>query len=209
MDMLPIVLIALGVLVLVLGRRLSVLGAAVGALLGVVILRLFPGIDGIWVELLVVLGLAALGFFFAAFAGGIIDIVILVIGALAGAGIVLAILDLFNLDLGLTQWLAAVIGAVVGFIVIRRARRGGRDWGMIILSSLVGALLIMRGLYLLFPSLNDTLISTLLLVALLAVSIIYQGGFLSGRKAKPAVATTPAPLPPAPPVDKQPPQDQA
>lgn len=222
MNLMPFVLIVLGIIVLVLGRRLSVLGAAVGALLGVIILRLFPSLDGFTTELLVVLGLALLGFFAAAFARGIIDVIILVIGALAGFEIVMVTLQIFNLDLGLLQWVLAIAGAVIGFMLIRRARRGGRDWGMIILASLVGALLIMRGLGQLFPSLQDTLISTLVLVALVAVSILFQGGFLTGRQAEPAATppaatppaatpppATPAAPPPAATEDKKPPQGQA
>ena len=43
--MFPVMVIALGIVVLVFGKRLAVLGAAVGALLGVGLLRLFgyPG----------------------------------------------------------------------------------------------------------------------------------------------------------------------
>ena len=81
--MFPILLIVIGIAVLLLGQRLAVLGAAVGALLGVVLLRLFPGTSDPLVHFGVVLGLALVGFFAAAFARGIIDVVILVLGALA------------------------------------------------------------------------------------------------------------------------------
>jgi hypothetical protein len=211
MELIPIILIVLGIIVLVLGRRLSVLGAAVGALVGVILLRLLPGTFELGVQLLIVLGLALGGFFAAAFARGVIDVVILVIGALAGAGIALAIVDLFKLDLGLLlQWVLVIIGAVIGFMIIRRGRRGSRDWGMILLASLVGSLLIVRGLAQLFPSLQDTVISTLLFVGLALVSIIYQGGFLSGRKAQPVATVAPA-APAAPavtPPATEPPQDK-
>ena len=65
--MFPILLIAIGIAVLVLGKRLAVLGAAVGFLLGVGLLALFPGTSGPWITL------------------GI-PIVLAVIGALAGVG---------------------------------------------------------------------------------------------------------------------------
>jgi hypothetical protein len=165
---------------------LAVLGAAVGALLGVVLLRLFPGDSSFWLQLLIVLGLAVAGFFAAAFARGIIDVVILVIGALAGAEIVLALLDLLRLDLGVLQWVLAVIGAVIGFMLIRRSRKSSRDWGMIILTGLIGALLVTRGLTQLFPSLQSTAIATLLVVVLAGGSMAYQGGILGRRKAGPA-----------------------
>ena len=52
------------------------------------------------------------------------------------------------------RWLLAVVGGVVGFILIRRARKGYQDWGIIILAGLVGALLVMRGLTILLPALQ-------------------------------------------------------
>lgn len=177
MNLIPIILIVVGIIVLIFGRRLAILGAAVGALLGFIVVRLLND-PSMGTQLLIVLGLTLGGFFAAAFARGIVEVVILVIGALAGAGIVLGFLNLFNLDLGLLGWLLAVVGAVIGFMLMRRARRGSRDWGMIILASLVGALLIGRGLTQLIPALQDTLISSLVLIAAVAFGIIFQGGYL-------------------------------
>lgn len=203
--MYPFVVIALGIAVLLFGRRLAILGAAVGGLVGVVLLQLFPEASTT-TQLLIVLGLALGGFLAAAFARGIIEVVILVLGALGGAAIVLALLNLFNVDQGLLNWLLAVIGGVVGLMVIRRSRRGSRDWGMIILADLVGALLILRGLVLLFDLQRNTTLYTLLLLGLLAVGFIFQGGYLNRRKAAPAPAAVPpaATTPPAPadPTDK-------
>lgn len=193
MSLIPIVLIVVGIVVLIFGQRLAILGAAVGALVGFLILQLFPGISGLGAELAIILGLALVGFFAAAFARGIIEVVILVIGALAGAGIVLGFLNLFNLDLGLLGWLLAVVGAVIGFMLIRRSRRGSRDWGMVILASLVGALLIARGLTQLIPALQDTLISTIVFVVALAFGIIYQGGYLSRLTGSKETQTPPPP----------------
>ena len=87
-------------------------------------------------------------------------------GALGGAAIVMAFLDLFNVDAGLMRWLLAVVGGVVGLILIRRARKGSQDWGIIILAGLVGALLVMRGLTILLPALQG--ISGTLIVIVLA-----------------------------------------
>src|SRR5262245_35368228 len=99
--MFPILLIAVGIAVLTLGKRLSVLGGAVGVLLGVGLLRLFPGDSGPWLSLLIPIALGVAGFFLAGFAKGILNIVLMVIGALAGAAIVLGFLDLFNINSGL------------------------------------------------------------------------------------------------------------
>lgn len=183
--MFPILLIVVGALVLVFGSRLSVLGAAVGALLGVILLQLFPEGSELWVQLAVVLGLALVGFFAATFARGIIDVVILVLGALAGAAIVLSFLDLFSVEPGLLNWLLAVVGGVVGLMVIRRSRKSTKDWGMIILAGLLGALLVARGLILLIPSLAGGVIATLIVVVLAGAGIAYQGGLFGGRKAAP------------------------
>ena len=70
-----------------------------------------------------------IGFFVAGFAKGIVSIVLLVMGALGGAAIVLAFLDLFQINSGLLDWLLAVLGGVVGLILVRRYK----EWGMIVL----------------------------------------------------------------------------
>ncbi len=192
--MFPVALIAIGVAVLVFGRRLAILGAAVGALLGVVLLGLFTASGDLWLQLAFVGGLAVLGFFVAGFARGIVDIVLLVMGALGGAAITLGILDLLGMtDPGLTRWLFAVVGGAIGLILMRRFRRGSRDWGIIILASLIGALLVTRGLTALLPFLQETIWRSLLFVVLAGAGFVYQGGFLAGRKtAKKAAAPAPA-----------------
>lgn len=179
--MFPIFAIAVGVAVLLLGKRLAVLGAAVGALLGAGLLVLFPGDSGPLVTLGVPLALAVAGFLLAGFAKGIIEVVVLVLGALGGAAIVLAFLNLFNIDLGLMNWLLAVVGGVAGLILISRGRRGSQDWGIIILAGLIGALLVARGLSVLIPSLQSTL-SAIIVVVLAGASIAYQGQLLGGKK---------------------------
>jgi hypothetical protein len=168
--MFPILIIAIGIAVLIFGKRLAVLGAAVGAIVGVALLGLFNiPLTDLW-ALLIPIALAAVGFFGAAFAKGIISIVLLVFGALAGAAIVLTFLDLFNLDFGLLDWLLAVVGGVAGLVLIRRFD----DWGMIILSAVIGALLVTRGLTILLPSLEG-LLGTVILIVLGGGSIFYQG----------------------------------
>jgi hypothetical protein len=185
--MFPILVIVVGIAVLIFGRRLAVLGAAVGALLGLGLLKVFPGIDTNWVQWALVGGLAILGAVGGGFAKGFVDVIVLVIGALAGAGIVLGILDLFNLDPGLLKWVLVVLGAAAGLVLIRRARRGSQDWGIIILASLVGALLVTRGLSLLVPSL-DGLLRTIIVIAFAAGGIVLQGGLLGKKTATPPAA---------------------
>lgn len=173
--MFPILVIAIGIAVLVFGKRLAVLGAAVGALLGVGLLNLFPG-SATPLTLLLIPGLlAVIGFFIAGFAKGIVDIVLLVLGALAGVAIVLGFLDLFNINSGLLDWLFAVLGGVIGLIMVRRFK----NWAMIILAGLIGGLLVTRGLTVWMPFLSGAL-GTLLVIVLAGGGIAYQG-MLSGK----------------------------
>jgi hypothetical protein len=182
--MFPILVIAIGIAVLLFGKRLAVLGAAVGALLGLSLLKVFPGIDNTVIQWVLVIGLAVLGAIGGGFARGFVSIIILVLGVLAGAEVVLGVLDLFNVDPGLLKWVLVVLGGVAGFILINRARRGSNDWGIIILSALVGALLVARGLTFLMPNL-DGLMRTLVVVVLAGASIVLQGGVLRRPKTAP------------------------
>jgi len=179
--MFPILLIAIGIAVLVFGKRLAVLGAAVGALLGVVLLSLLSPSGGLLVQIALVGALAVIGFFVAGFAKGIVNIVLLVMGALGGAAIVLAFFGLFNVATSLLIWILAIAGGVVGLILVQRYK----DWAMIILAGLIGGLLVTRGLINLFPDLLalQGALGTLLVLVLAAGAIVYQGGFIGKRKA--------------------------
>lgn len=175
--MFPIFLIAIGVAVIAFGKRLAVLGAAVGALVGLGLLRLIPGTESALIALTICGLLAVIGFFVAGFAKGIVNIVLIVLAALAGAAITLSVLDLFHIDTGLLDWILAVVGGVIGVILVQRFK----DMAMVILSSLVGALLVTRGLSAWLPFLEGAF-GTLLIIVLVAVGIVYQGGFLAGGK---------------------------
>lgn len=180
--MFPILVIAIGIAVLVFGKRLAVLGAAVGALVGVGLLSLFSASGDPLLQLGLVVLLAVLGALAGGFARGLVDIVILVLGVLAGAAIVLGFLNLFNIGPGLLNWLLAAVGGIVGFILMRRSRKGSKDWGIIILAGLVGALLVTRGLTIWLPALQGV-VGTLIVVVLAGASIAFQGGYLGKRKA--------------------------
>ncbi|MCJ7512925.1 MAG: hypothetical protein MUO23_08140 [Anaerolineales bacterium] len=176
--MFPILVIAIGVAVLGFGKRLAVLGAAVGALLGLGLLRLFPGSSDPLLQLAIPILLAVIGFFVAGFAKGIVNIVLLVMGALAGAAIMLGFLDLFHVDSGMLDWLLAVVGGVIGLMMVRRYK----DWAMIILAGLIGGLLVTRGLTVWLPFLEGA-IGTLLVLVLAGGSIAFQGGLFGKPKA--------------------------
>jgi len=175
--MFPILVIAIGVAVLVFGKRLAVLGAAVGALLGVGLLRLFPGQSAPLLELAIPILLAVIGFFLAGLAKGVVNIVLLALGALAGAAIMQGFLDLFSFNSLLLDLLLVVVGGVVGLILVTRFK----DWAMIILAGLVGGLLVTRGLTIWLPFLQGVL-GTLLVLVLAGAGIAFQGGLSGGRK---------------------------
>ena len=175
--MFPILVIAIGIAVLAFGKRLAVLGAAVGALLGIGVLNLFPNSFPPLGVLLIPGLLAVLGALFAGFAKGIINIVLMVLGALAGAAIVLGFLDLFQIDSTLLVVVFAVLGGIIGLIMVQRFK----DWAMIILAGLIGGLLVTRGLTDWLPFLEGP-IGTVLVLVLAGVGIAYQGGLSGSRK---------------------------
>jgi len=195
----PVLIIAIGIAVLVVGKRLAVMGAAVGALLGVGLLYLLniKVTENLLLALLIPGLLAVIGFFVAGFAKAIVNIVLLVLGALAGAAIVLAFFNLFNIGSTLFVWILAVVGGVVGLIMVRRYH----DWAMLIFSGLIGGLLVTRGLSEWFDFLKNSLVGTLLVLVLAGGSIFIQGGFLNRGKATPP-ATPPAAPPTTPPAAK-------
>ena len=170
--MFPILVIAIGIAVLLFGKRLAVLGAAVGALFGVGLLSLFPDSFPPLAVLLIPGLLAVLGALFAGFAKGIVNIVLMVLGALAGAAIVLGFLDLFNMNSPFLGLIFAVLGGVIGLILVQRFK----DFAMVILAGLVGALLVTRGLTDWLPFLEGAL-GSLLVIVLAGAGIAYQGGF--------------------------------
>jgi len=173
----PVLLIVIGAVVLLLGKRLPVLAAAVGALLGVSIVHFFPGIDNGWVRLIIVAGLTIGGFFLTSIAKGVIDIVLIVICALAGATVLTELFSMLGIGAGL-EWLWAIIGGVVGWLIFSRFH----ETALAILAGLVGAVLITRGLTMWIPSLNGWL-GTLLVIVLAGGGIGVQTGFFANRKA--------------------------
>jgi len=172
-----IIIIIVGLIMLLYGTRLALLGAGIGVLLGVGILRLFPGAQDNLLWLIIPIGLAILFAVGGGFAKGLIGLVTLAFGALAGGAIVLAILDLFGLDWGITNWILALIGAVIGAGLLSRFK----DWALIFLAAFVGSLLVVRGLQMVFPSFTGAFASLLGLV-LLGGSVAYQGGLFGKRK---------------------------
>jgi hypothetical protein len=171
-----ILVIIFGFIVLLYGNRLALFGAAVGALLGLAIVRFLPGAQAGFLWMLVPIGLAIFFAFGGAFIKGIISLVTLVFGALAGGAIVLSLLDVFGVDAGFMGWILALVGAIIGAILVSRFK----DWAIIILAAIVGALLVVRGTQMLLPSIQGAIASLIGLV-LAGGAIAYHGGLL-GKK---------------------------
>jgi len=172
-----ILVILAGFVVLVFGNRMVIFASGVGALLGIGILRFFPGSQESWLWLLIPVVLAVLFAIGAVSAKAIISLISMALGALAGGGIVLAVLDLFGFDLGVLAWIFVLAGAVVGAGLLGRFK----DWTLIVLTSLVGALLAVRGLQMLLPFVQGFLASLISLV-LTAGGIAYHAGLLGAGK---------------------------
>ena len=162
--------LVLGVFVWLFGNRLWLLGAATGALLGLGLLSRFPGLAGSLGGFLLVAGLAiglgVLGFIGRRFA----KMIALIIGFIAGGAIALGLLDALGISLGFWDWILAVIVAAGAALAFRRYS----DWGFIVLASLIGSLLAVRGLTMsLLPSLAGPL-GTVIAVALTALGVYYH-----------------------------------
>jgi hypothetical protein len=198
----PLLLVVLGAAVLLLGKRIAVLGAAVGAILGVTFLQIFNVQADFLFEILVVGGLAVAGFVLAGMAKGIVNIVLVVLCALAGAAIALGFLNLFNLSFGFLDWVIGAVGALVGWMLYRRFN----EMALVILSSLIGALLITRGLATWIPSLAEPgWLRTVAVIVLAGLGIGLQGGLIGRGKAEAEAQAQAAAAAPAPPQVAAPP----
>jgi hypothetical protein len=175
-------LLVLGVVVWLYGNRLWLLGAGAGALLGIGLLRLFPGMaDGVGGFLLVVglaIAVGVLGFLGKAFS----KMIALIVGFIAGGGIALGLIDSLGLSLGFWNWILALIAGGIGALLFARFL----DWGLIIFAALVGSALIVRGVGGLLPSLTGAL-GGVAILALTALGIYYHY-----RKQAPGSAAQPA-----------------
>jgi hypothetical protein len=176
----PLLLIGFGVALLLAGTRPWLLGAGTGALLGLGLLRLVPGEQSGVFGLLVVSVLAAIVGVFAGVAKGFVALVVMGLGFLAGGAMAFAVLDLLGGGFGLLDWLLSLVAAVVVAVLARRFS----SWALIVLAGVVGALLVVRGVQLWFPSFQG-LLATASALALAGASIGYQGGWI-GRRTGPA-----------------------
>lgn len=168
---LSILMIVLGIALLFFGRRLWLLGTGIGALLGVSLVLLMPGLFGGWLGVIAIVGLAILvgilTFIFKAFG----KVIAWGLGFLAGGAITMSLLGLLSINAGLWSFLLGVLGGLVGIVLSNRFF----DWVILISAGLIGAMLAVRGVELFMggTGLNDAL-SSILVAALAVFSIWYQ-----------------------------------
>ncbi len=167
--LMPLALIVLGLVNLFMVRRIWLLAAATGALLGLALLRFLPGGQGAFLNVAIIVGLAILGGVLGVVVKGLARIVVMGVGFFAGGALVIALLDTLGLGLGLGAWLLALVGGVIGLVVLNRFF----DWGIVIVAALVGAALTARGVQLLIPTVTQPVLVGIWVV-LLVVGIVYR-----------------------------------
>jgi len=138
-EMSALLEIVLGGVLLVLGRKLFWLFVAgVGFAVGMFVTPLLLPDAPQGVTLAAAVALAVLG---AVLAITVQKIAIGLVGFIAGGLIANWLLQAFALDLGALQWLAFIGGGILGALLLATLF----DWGLILLSSLVGANLLVGG----------------------------------------------------------------
>ncbi|HEY6074651.1 MAG TPA: hypothetical protein VIV15_15020 [Anaerolineales bacterium] len=166
----------LGVGLLLAGRKLFWLfvGAA-GFVLGAqIVIRSFHGPEWLGLVIGIVVGLlfAGLAVFLRAAAIGIA-------GFIAGASILVSLVELFRINVGGMAWLVYLVGGVIGIILVSLLF----NWALITLSSLGGAALIVREL--MDAGVLQTALASVVFFVLVILGVVIQGTALrrEGRHA--------------------------
>src|SRR5262249_1983383 len=139
-SMLAILGLVVGLVLLVFGRRLYwLLVAGIGFLTGLELApRLLPDRPE-WMILVAALGLALVGTVLAIVAQ---KLIIGLVGFLAGGGTGVLLLHTLEIDGDVLPWLVYVVGGILGIVLVLILF----EWGLILLSSLAGAALIVGGI---------------------------------------------------------------
>jgi hypothetical protein len=162
--------ILLGAIVLILGRKLYWLFVAVaGFVLGMALAPRFISGGSQWVILVIALAAGLLGALLAVF---LQQAALAVAGFIGGGYVGYVLAGMMGWEAGRLLWVPALIGAIVGVVLVVALF----EWALIILSSLIGAGLIVEATRL------STTIAGLLFVALLVVGIAIQAGMMRGDR---------------------------
>ena len=162
----PIVNVAVGALLLALGRKIFWLFvAAVGFAAGLELASRYLNIKPDWLALLIALGVGVLGallaYFFQKLAIG-------AAGFLAGAFITSRLIALLGIQPSVKtwDWLIILVGGIIGIFLMIAIF----DWALILLSSLAGAILIVEAFKL------ASLIGLVVGVVLFVIGVVFQAG---------------------------------
>jgi hypothetical protein len=161
----------LGGVLLVAGRRVFWLFVAgVGFVIG---LSLVPRLLPHQPEWVILAGAAVLGVLGAALAQFAQQAAISVVGFLGGGWLTLSLLSTPVGGVGIPQWVVFIVGGIIGVILLSMLF----EWGLVLLSSLVGANLLTSALMRLLPAL-DVPVFVVFLV-LFGAGVLIQGRSLS------------------------------
>jgi hypothetical protein len=160
-----IIRIAVGILLLLFGRRLFWLFVgAVGFVFGIEAAALvFPGGPD-WIIIVIALLAGIVGALLAIFIQGL---AIGLAGFLAGGYCIVSVLSVLSPEFGQFAWLGFLLGGIVGAVLVVMLFH----WALIILSSLTGAIIIVQGFSLSPP------VSLLLSGLLFVVGVAMQASF--------------------------------
>jgi hypothetical protein len=163
-----IVNLVLGSILLVAGRKLFWLFVgAVGFLLGYTLANDF--FAGESESTILVMGLVV-GIIGAVLALFFKKVLVGIAGFIAGGYLAISMLDIIGWDPGLPAWMLFTLGGIIGVVLVSVLF----GWGLIILSSLVGAFLITEAL-----PLGDVY-TTFIIIVLLLVGVMIQMKFTGG-----------------------------
>jgi hypothetical protein len=166
----PIVRILIGAALLLLGRQLYWLFVAgVGFAVAMELVARLAEIDSRALMLLIALAAGIVG---ALVAVWLQKVAIGLAGFLAGGYAVLALLNLAGMQRTVFSWVLALVGAVIGVVLTLVVF----DWGLVALSSLAGAGIIVQALNLTRP----TILAVFLV--LLVVGMAIQASLLAQEK---------------------------
>jgi hypothetical protein len=170
MSVLAILGVLVGLVLLLLGRRLYWLFVAgIGFLTGLELApRLLPDRPR-WVVLVAALGLALVGTVLAIVAQ---KLIIALVGFLAGGGIGILLLHTLGIEGEVLPWVVYVAGGVVGIVLVLLLF----EWGLILLSAAAGANLIVDGIGESVHFSQHLALATMIVVAI--IGVIVQASWL-------------------------------
>jgi hypothetical protein len=170
-----IVNVVVGLVVLVLGRKLFWLFVGVvGFVAGLSLATQYLVDQPTWVILVIALAAGLVGALLAVF---LQTVAIAVAGFIGGGYVVVGLLDMLGVQpqAGLAAWIPFIIGGIVGLVLALALF----EWALIVLSSFVGATLVVQGIEL------RPAIAGLVFLVLIVVGFFIQAAMLQREEAPP------------------------